>query len=823
MTVAFHFLNLSSLFHHSISQACGQSVFLRAGFTLFFCVLDTTPSYDIMGRRSSQAASRRAKSSNLANTAARIDFLRGSNEDVSLWQPGHLTNTLFDYVSSPTTPSASPRKRRKVSTEDNKTSRISVGASKFERDNEDLEHIVVAQTKWNRHFEGPVSSSSPTPLLKENIIPYITYLENETASIFRIINDNGDEVFAELLPSAEQAPDLHLALLVHAESKKGARREGKLWTEFGLSLSHENNKPILQIVFTIKWNTVSSPYRIPQANTKTRALKEVIQRYYPNSNTTPSEDWSPQDFYQSVHVPDKADKVSASIKAPEVEATLYPFQKRALRWLLQREGVDWVDGNVKDVLQSHNTSLPSSFIQTTDALGQICFVSSLFGLVTLDVAHFAVAEQQLKGGILAEEMGLGKTVEMISLVTLNQRPDSGSSHIYDLFTNEKVRPTNATLIISPPSILQQWISEINKHAPHLRTKHYQGIKALQNENFGELLDELADSDVVITTYQVLTSEVHFTQLNPEKKLRSESKYPRPKSPLMMLSWWRCIIDEAQMIESGVSNAAQVARMIPRINAWCVSGTPVRGNVRDLLGLLVFLRYEPFASIKHIWQSLTTSHKSAFRKLFGSIALRHSKQSVKDELRLPAQRRYVMTMPFSPIEEQHYQEQFELMCAELHVDRYGAPLVGWEELDAQLLVERMRHWLVRLRQESLNPGVLVRKRRDGQKDGPLRTVDEVLDAMMENVDLSIRENQRAFLQSKLVRGQLFENSPRIREAFEIWTNALTEATDIVDECREQLRLQVEKAVKDKLSSNGEKPNTPSIEDGIDETEEEDEEE
>ena len=74
------------------------------------------------------------------------------------------------------------------------------------------------------------------------------------------------------------------------------------------------------------------------------------------------------------------------------------------------------------------------------------------------------------------------------------------------------------------------------------------------------------------------------------------------------------------------------------------------SVNDLLGLLIFLRFEPFASTKHIWQSLITSNKHEFRKLFKWLALRHSKQCVRDELKLPAQRRYVITMPFTPIEE-----------------------------------------------------------------------------------------------------------------------------------------------------------------------------
>jgi E3 ubiquitin-protein ligase SHPRH len=103
--------------------------------------------------------------------------------------------------------------------------------------------------------------------------------------------------------------------------------------------------------------------------------------------------------------------------------------------------------------------------------------------------------------------------------------------------------------------------------------HYHGIKNRSIEQ-EKILDSFANSDVVVTTYAVLSAEINFTKLNPEKKLRHESKYPRRKSPLMQFSWWRVCLDEAQMVESGVSKAATVAKMIPRINAWAITGTPV---------------------------------------------------------------------------------------------------------------------------------------------------------------------------------------------------------------------------------------------------------
>ncbi len=242
------------------------------------------------------------------------------------------------------------------------------------------------------------------------------------------------------------------------------------------------------------------------------------------------------------------------------------------------------------------------------------------------------------------------------------------------------------------------------------------------------------------------------------------------------------------IESGVSNAAMVARQIPRINAWCVTGTPVREKVNDILGSLIFLRYEPYASIKHVWSALVTAHKQDFHKLIGRLALRHSKRSVRDELKLPAQRRYVITMPLTPIEEQHYQELFTQMCSEIGVDAQGAPLL--ETWDPESVVEAMRGWLVRLRQTALHPQVGGKNRKAlGNKDGPLRTIDQVLDVMIEQAELSIRGDQRALLLAKLKRGQLFENSPRVKEALDIWEEVSHEVSVIVNECRDLLQQEL----------------------------------
>jgi E3 ubiquitin-protein ligase SHPRH len=684
---------------------------------------------------------------------------------------------------------------------------------------QELDHIVVKQSTWDIQCAGSKLSNFKTPLGRDNVKAWGNGDGSYGPISVYLMDDSKNHIFEAQLPdNREGVDDVLIALAVDIDSNKWAKSEGRLWTEFGVVLLQRDGGDVVRLIFTVKWNITTSPYHVAQVNKKIPILFNLLSKYFPDPNVSKTDTWSPQDFYQSVHSPNNDGHVSASITTPELQLTLYPFQKRAVQWLLRKEGVEWSGSRVRDASASKVEDLPSSFIKAKDARGRPCYVSHLFGLVTLDVAPFIAAERVLKGGILAEEMGLGKTIEMISLMTLHERPLPLAPTVLDAYISESVRPTSATLIVTPPSILQQWVSEINRHAPHLTVTHYEGIKGHGKKNLSQLQERLATSDVVVTTYSVLAAEINFTALNPEKSLRRESKYPRPKSPLMQLSWWRVIMDEAQMIESGVSKAAVVARMIPRINAWCVTGTPVRKDVNDLLGLLIFLRFEPFASTKHIWSSLITSNKHEFRKLFGWLALRHSKQSVRDELRLPAQRRYVITMPFTPIEEQHYTELFDQMCTESGVDAEGAPL--FDDWDPDRYADIMRRWLVRLRQTALHPEVGGRNRRAlGHKDGPLRTVDQVLDAMMEQTDVAIRTDQRTLLMSKLKRGQLDENSPRVKDALAIWDEVAQEASSIVEECRGLLHQELAKLVESRKSSSSEGRDPSSYESYSSDSEEE----
>lgn len=487
-------------------------------------------------------------------------------------------------------------------------------------------------------------------------------------------------------------------------------------------------------------------------------------------------------------VPAKDSTASRLPPIDQLNCQLYPFQQRAVRWLLRREGVEFLgDSLIACDVDQAPVKLPYGFVETSDN-SRASWFSPLLGIMTTDQSLTRDIGLNIRGGILAEEMGLGKTVEIIALICLHQSKTRSTRDMHP----SSLQSCSATLIITPPSIIQQWKSELQTLAPHLQVMIYEGLRVEAGRSDNEqLLAQFLSQDVILTTYNVLACEIHHSGHTPDRDLRHGKKYQRRLSPLIQLTWWRVVLDEAQMIESGISNAAKVAQLIPRQNAWAVSGTPLRKDATDLLGLLTFLRCWPYCHSLQLWDRLVKFHKDIFRDIFRTIALRHTKESIKDDIELPLQKRIVITIPFTQIEEQHYSTLFQEMCDDCGLNVNGRPLdEAWDPTSAKT-VEKMRSWLARLRQTVLHPSVGGRNRRAlGQGKGPLRTVAEVLEVMREQNDTACRVDEKALLMSQARRGQLLEHAKRSEEALQIWLQTLEESKVIVHDCRNHLESELE---------------------------------
>jgi E3 ubiquitin-protein ligase SHPRH len=574
-----------------------------------------------------------------------------------------------------------------------------------------------------------------------------------------------------------------------------------------LDLSSERNS--LRVAVKILWHDTTST-----RNKISPHHLAILYRYLRSDNvlvrpTELSEQWNPRDFYENVHIPADNLESSAEVVNELMSCHLYPFQRRAVRWLLSREGVQInPDGRVKSAKQDL-IPLPSSFFTTHDATGREIYVSQLLGCVSSSLQDVRAAYPEVWGGVLAEEMGLGKTVELIALMCLHRSHESYQSDDAKSYSTDKLpqslKKSRATLIITPPSILEQWKQELEEHAPGLKVFHYNGLNSSKRRASDDSIVELADNDVVLTTYNILSREIHYARKKPDRQLRDRSRHEPPKSPLTQIHWWRVCLDEAQMVESGVSQAAQVARLIPRVNAWAISGTPLRSGHKDLYGLFLFLRAEPFCHSLVIWNRLLDYYRPLFKQTLGSLAIRHSKNLVRDDLRLPPQTRHTITVPFTAIEEQHYSQLFQEMCEDVGLDMVGGPQNDDWDPNASFIIEKMRTWLNRLRQTCLHPEVGGRNRRAlGRTDGPLRSVMQVLEVMIDQNEAALRAEQRLVSLSQIRRGQMHEHAKDTQGAIRLWKAVYNEVKSMVTECRALVAMESELAKeKDKSGSESSK--------------------
>lgn len=209
-----------------------------------------------------------------------------------------------------------------------------------------------------------------------------------------------------------------------------------------------------------------------------------------------------------------------------------------------------------------------------------------------------------RGGMLCEEMGLGKTVEVFGLVCADmveaRQSSKTTTHTKDfknLWSSDsefKIK-SRATLIVVPPPLLRQWEAECGKCVVHgyLSLKVYQGNRGKKKEKNTEgksqrdvefeRVKTVSDADVVLCTYAQLQREASSGKKNDTNDSKVLSK----------IKWRRVVLDECQMVRSSTTQLAVACRGLESDFRWMVSGTPLHQSVDDLNGELNFLGVWPF--------------------------------------------------------------------------------------------------------------------------------------------------------------------------------------------------------------------------------------
>ena len=325
--------------------------------------------------------------------------------------------------------------------------------------------------------------------------------------------------------------------------------------------------------------------------------------------------------------------------------------------------------------------------------------------------EFQSATRATRGGILADSMGLGKTVETIALLVAARpppakerrealaaelaRPQAAAapaaikSPLNSMFAKAAdasgaARPKPAqvrlggTLVVCPMSLLGQWRDEIERHVRGgaLRVVVYYGS---DRNTKGAGVRALIDADVVLTTFGVLGSELKGgvgggsdggAQLGEAPASDGAAAWPPPRSgPLLHVRWWRVVLDEAHSIKGRGTVSQRAACALAAERRWCLTGTPIQNSLEDLYSLLKFLRVEPWCHWGW-WSRLIQAPNEAgdtralhlLRGLLVPLALRRTKDTLGADgapiLSLPPADVQLLELEPTPEEHDFYQALYK---------------------------------------------------------------------------------------------------------------------------------------------------------------------
>ncbi len=201
------------------------------------------------------------------------------------------------------------------------------------------------------------------------------------------------------------------------------------------------------------------------------------------------------------------------------------------------------------------------------------------------------------GGCLADDMGLGKTLQVISFL----------KHI-----KNTSKPTTASLIVLPTSLVFNWQEEINKFCPTLKYLIHSGSDRDKDCSL------FNDYDIVLTSYGILARDISFLKHH---------------------IFHYVILDESQAIKNPSSQRYKAARLLQAHNRIVLTGTPIENNTFDLYAQMTFANPGLLGSLSNFKNDFSTPidrDKNAevanqLRDLIHPFLLRRTKEQVAKEL------------------------------------------------------------------------------------------------------------------------------------------------------------------------------------------------
>lgn len=344
-------------------------------------------------------------------------------------------------------------------------------------------------------------------------------------------------------------------------------------------------------------------------------------------------------------------------KLDTINLDLYRYQRCSIHWMVNKErNMDIVPYNLHDEV----------------VLGD-CFYDMYdhkFELVK--------NRKQLKfhGGALIDEVGLGKTIQMISLSISNPAKDTS-------YTRPGVKDrlfSRATLVICPNQLCGQWKRELQSKL----SKDYNAkiLVILTKRHFEALTyQDLLDADFVIVSFTFFDNKAYTLKWSTKvSKIKSFSKkewttsdkikvrtlfeeegekivanpfetFVKDSPMLHLIHWHRLVIDEFHEVHASHERAGKyrgLANILPHFRStfrWVVSATPFITKMVNIVDFLTNYTNEDGDEILKDGTVVDYLATKCFR--------RNTKKSVSVEYTLPPVKEVIRWLKFSATERMMY--------------------------------------------------------------------------------------------------------------------------------------------------------------------------
>ncbi|KAK3902374.1 81e4ad1c-ff53-4b31-96ff-86feb7e2e2d8 [Staphylotrichum tortipilum] len=183
------------------------------------------------------------------------------------------------------------------------------------------------------------------------------------------------------------------------------------------------------------------------------------------------------------------------------------------------------------------------------------------------------------GGMLCDQMGLGKTVEILAGMSGN-RP----TH------EDRMAGRHQTLIVAPAPAIDQWKREIKKHCDPSFIRgihHYRAVQRLEPMMW-------QTADIILASYHEVARAYpsdKALKLIAGKKLENEEwaeLFEQNVGELMGHEFFRVILDEGHTIRNHKTKMSKACLHLTSKYRWILSGTPLHNSVEELYPYFRFL-------------------------------------------------------------------------------------------------------------------------------------------------------------------------------------------------------------------------------------------